>query len=121
MTEIGRFLRKLRIDYGEILYDMAKNLGVSTSFLSKVETGHKSPPLEWIDRISEFYDLDLPQRLELENAIYEAVNQVRLNVSDQPFEKRDLAIAFARRFDSMSTEDATAFLGILNRQNNKEG
>ena len=41
LTSIGRFLRKLRIDHGEILKDMADALGVSSAFLSAVENGKK--------------------------------------------------------------------------------
>ena len=40
-NNFGKFCRKLRIDRGEILADMAKKLGVSSAFLSKVETGGK--------------------------------------------------------------------------------
>ena len=41
ITPIGKFLRKLRIDTGEILKDMAEKLHVSPSFLSAVENGKK--------------------------------------------------------------------------------
>ena len=44
LTSIGRFLRKLRIDQGEILKDMAEKLGVTVSFLSSVENGKKKCP-----------------------------------------------------------------------------
>ena len=37
LTSLGKFLRKLRIDRGEILKDMADKLGVTVSFLSAVE------------------------------------------------------------------------------------
>ena len=118
MTDLGRFLRKLRIDYDEILYDMAQKLSVSTSFLSAVENGRKCPPPEWVDRISSYYNLEQKQRNELESAVHKTINQIRLNISNQPSERRDLAIAFARKFDSMSDEDAADLLRILNRQSN---
>ena len=41
LTALGKFLRKLRIDNGEILKDMADKLGVTASFLSAVENGKK--------------------------------------------------------------------------------
>ena len=40
-TTLGVFLRKLRLANDEILKDMAKNLGVSSAFLSAVENGKK--------------------------------------------------------------------------------
>ena len=41
LTSLGTFLRKIRINKGEILRDMATNLGVSSAFLSAVENGKK--------------------------------------------------------------------------------
>ena len=44
ITEYGKFLRKLRIDQGQILKTMAEKLGVSSAFLSAVENGKKKIP-----------------------------------------------------------------------------
>ena len=49
LTSIGRFLKKLRIDRGEILKDMAEKLDVTVSFLSAVENGKKHMPSAWND------------------------------------------------------------------------
>ena len=50
LTSIGRFLKKLRIDRGEILKDMAEKLDVTVSFLSAVENGKKHMPSAWNGR-----------------------------------------------------------------------
>lgn len=120
MTSLGRFLRKLRIDHDEILFDMAKRLGVSPSFLSAVENGKKTPPVGWFDQLTVQYNLDPSQQNELRNALNDVVSQIRLNISKQTAEKRDLVLAFARRFESLSNEEADAVLKILNRHNNNE-
>ena len=41
ITEYGKFLRKLRIDQGQILKTMAEKLGVSSAFLSAVRKSQK--------------------------------------------------------------------------------
>ena len=41
LTSLGKFLRKLRIDRGELLRTMSNKLGISMSFLSSVENGKK--------------------------------------------------------------------------------
>ena len=41
ITRFGKELRKIRIDHGEILKDMAEKLQVTPSFLSSVEVGKK--------------------------------------------------------------------------------
>ena len=117
MTPLGRFLRKLRIDHDEILYDMAQKLRVSSSFLSSVENGRKSPPPEWLNQINNLYNLTTDEYNALRAAMNETISQVRLNLQDQPIEKRDMAIAFARRFDAMSNKEVAAIMSMLNKRN----
>lgn len=61
MTELGKFLRDIRIDNGEILYDMSLKLGVSPSTLSAVECGKTKMPIEWYKKICRLYHLDRMQ------------------------------------------------------------
>lgn len=65
LTEFGKFLRKLRIDNGELLKDMAIKLSVTPSFLSMVETGKRSAPKKWEEEIEKVYNLSLKQKEEL--------------------------------------------------------
>ena len=65
LTEFGKFLRKLRVDNGELLKDMAIKLNVTPSFLSMVETGRRSIPKKWEEEIEETYSLNLKQKEEL--------------------------------------------------------
>lgn len=65
LTEFGKFLRKLRIDNGELLKDMAIKLNVTPSFLSLIETGKRSIPKKLEEEIKETYSLNLEQKEEL--------------------------------------------------------
>jgi transcriptional regulator with XRE-family HTH domain len=56
-TEIGKELRKLRIDEDERLIDMANRLEKSSSFVSAVETGSKPPPVGFEDLVISVYRL----------------------------------------------------------------
>ncbi|WP_353628040.1 hypothetical protein ABM428_00115 [Sulfitobacter sp. TCYB15] len=56
-TEIGKELRKLRIDEEERLIDMASRLEKSSSFVSAVETGGKPPPVGFEDLVISAYRL----------------------------------------------------------------
>ena len=69
LTSIGKFLRKLRIDRGEILKDMAEKLDVTVSFLSAVENGRKKMPSSWNARICSLYDLSFQQQKDFTKAI----------------------------------------------------
>ena len=65
LTEFGKFLRKLRIDNGELLKDMAIKLNVTPPFLSMVETGRRSIPKKWEEEIEKIYSLSLKEKEEL--------------------------------------------------------
>ena len=55
VTAFGKFCRKLRIDRGQIMLDMAESLQVSPAFLSAVENGKKNVPAQWRDKIVKAY------------------------------------------------------------------
>ena len=44
LTKFGYAIREIRIHNGELLYDMARKLRVSSSYLSQVETGRRGVP-----------------------------------------------------------------------------
>lgn len=69
-TELGKFLKKLRIDNDEVIKDMAKKLGVSDSYLSQIELGNRKIPKAFLSRILEAYELNTEQINKLSKIIY---------------------------------------------------
>ena len=69
LTKFGKFTRKLRIDRGELLKDMAEKLNCKPSFLSNVELGRRKVPAAWRSIILVKYKLSYNEFLELSNAI----------------------------------------------------
>ena len=104
LTSIGRFLRKLRIDNGEILKDMAEALGVSYAFLSAVENGKKKMPEGWIEKLDTIYSFTENQAEALRVAIIDTNDAVELNLQNATPGNRALAISFAREFDFLDDE-----------------
>lgn len=98
LTTLGRFLRKLRIDHGEILKDMAEKLDVTVSFLSAVENGKKRMPSDWNSRICDLYSLDADQRQEFTTAIADTERSIEMNFHNVSPQNREIAISFAREF-----------------------
>ena len=49
-TVFGKELRKLRIDYDETIYQMAKKLDMSISYLSAIESGSRNVPGDLVDK-----------------------------------------------------------------------
>lgn len=104
LTAIGKFLRKLRIDKGEILRDMATKLEVSSAFLSAVENGKKKIPDAWMPKLEELYSLDQTQMAELKEAVIASSDTIELNIANASEEQKRLAISFARQFESIDDE-----------------
>ncbi|WP_259337088.1 helix-turn-helix domain-containing protein [Bombilactobacillus bombi] len=108
---IGKFLRRLRIDYDERLFDMAKKVGVSSAFLSAVENGHKKASNPLINKISKIYNLTPSQKADLYDDV--AISQQDLNLSAFSQEKQQAIIMFAIKFDGLSESQHNAIKRIL--------
>lgn len=117
VTSVGSFLRKLRIDNGEILRDMAKKLGVSSAFLSAVENGKKKAPNMWFSKLEAAYSLTSQQVEEFKNAVAESGDTVELNIRNAPDTNRRLAVSLAGQFDVLDEETAQKLLDILEKRN----
>ena len=65
LTELGRELRKLRIDKDLMLKDMALAMKTSPAYLSAVERGRKPPTKKLMDAVvGKFgFDLDVANRI----------------------------------------------------------
>lgn len=100
-TKLGRFCRKLRIEKGELLYDMAQKLGVSSAFLSKVENGKKKPPVHWKQTIILEYGLSGNERIEFEECFFDALNADSIDISFYEDSDKELMLSFARKFDAL--------------------
>ena len=115
LTSLGQFLRKLRLENGEILKTMAEKLGVTSAFLSAVENGKKKMPLSWYEKLPLLYTFSEQQQDALKKAVMESSDVVELSLHNVPFGRRDLAISFARRFDSLDEETSQMIFDLLNK------
>jgi transcriptional regulator with XRE-family HTH domain len=116
MTEIGKFLKKLRIDNNEILLAMAQKLEVSPSFLSAVELGKKKMPYEWNLRIRSVYSLTAAQEEELDEAISLSEKSVILDLSEASPAAKKLAVSFARSFNDFTDEQLEALRSLMQNE-----
>ena len=119
LTSIGRFLRKLRIDNAEILKNMADKLGVSSAFLSAVENGKKKMPENWTEKLSVLYNFSEDQSDSLQKAIADTNQAIELNLENATPQSRDLAISFARHFDSIDDETSRKIIEMLKKSSRR--
>ena len=113
LTSLGRFLRKLRIDNGEILKNMADRLDVTVSFLSAVENGKKHMPPSWNTRICSLYKLDNQQQSEFSAAVAETEDALAMDFNGVSLDNRELAVSFARKFAEFDEEQLANIKKIL--------
>lgn len=113
VTRFGKFCRNLRMDNGELLYQMAKRLDVSSAFLSKVENGKAKPPIEWGESISNYYQLSKSQEKELEESISEARENI-IRVDSLSQNDRDMMFAFARQLNGLDEKEKDKWKKMLN-------
>lgn len=119
LTLFGKTIRKLRIDHGEILKDMADYLKVSSAFLSAVENGKKKIPQDWVERLAEHYCLDQEKKEELRRA-YEIANDemtksIKIDFGDTSALKKRTALLFARSFEDINDDTAEKIYEMLHR------
>lgn len=105
ITPFGVFLRKLRLDNGEIMKNMAEKLGVSSSFLSAVENGKKNIPTAWFDMICKLYGLNENKKEELRETMMLSQPFIKICLTGLSKEKRSLAFSFKKDIKDMKKED----------------
>jgi transcriptional regulator with XRE-family HTH domain len=113
LTEIGKELRKLRIDNGERLLEMSRRIGKSSSFISAVEVGKKSPPAGFEDLVIEVYGLAAAAARCLRRAADRS--RAAFVVEPDTILGRDTAGLFARRVNTLSHDQLEEINSILRR------
>lgn len=113
LTEFGKFCRKLRIDHGELLKDMADKLGVTSAYLSAVEVGKRNVPCEWAKKISQLYSLNQDEMKILQQAIANSQLQIKIDLRNKKEEDKALIIAFVREFEDLNENEKNKIKEIL--------
>lgn len=115
ITKLGKELRKLRIDRGLRLYDMAESIGISTAMLSAVETGRKAAPDDLVNRLAKKYKEVASRQADLERLADMTKKEVRMAL-DSRENATELAVAFARRFRELTDEQIVQVKEVLDAQ-----
>jgi transcriptional regulator with XRE-family HTH domain len=117
INDLGKMLRKIRIENDERLFHMAEKIGVSVAFLSAIETGRKSPPANIVDRIAAAYKMEKKQRMQMELAA--SNSRTRFKLEPQSAVARDTAALLARRLNRLAPEEHKRIQAILKRESSK--
>jgi len=116
ITEFGKELRKLRLDLGITLYEMAKEIGMSSSFLSSIETGKKPAPPELVEVLASHFDLVKQAKGKLAELADKTRREVRIRLTETDASGAELVNSFARNFSELTEEQKEQIKAILNRK-----
>ncbi len=121
LTEIGKFLRKARIDHGWLLKDMAEGVGISAAHLSTIETGKRQITQDLVSRLGAFLGLSAgtQEYATLEKAALLSRGQVEIGMKGMSAKHQETALAFSRQFNEMNSNDLDRILQVLNSAQKK--
>lgn len=120
-TPFGQYLRKLRIDRDEIMRDMANKLKLSTAYMSAVELGKTEPTNRLVSAIGILYGLNKHQVEELRMLAYTSGKTLRIDMEGRSESDRVLIVTFARKLNSLTTEQKNQIKEILDGKESDTG
>ena len=120
LTELGKILRKIRIDRQELLRDMADTLGVSAAYLSAVENGKRKAPVIWAEKIIQSYDLDFDEAKQLRIAHDESQDEIRISLQQITARQRSTALSFAKALEGLSDDELEKIMKVVQKGHKKE-
>jgi transcriptional regulator with XRE-family HTH domain len=107
LTPFGIAIRKLRLDKGLRLVDMAEKLDMTVAFLSAIETGRKGIPDGLVVKISRSLRWPKEELAMLTTAVDLTRKEVR--IGDKSEADQELVAVFARKLDSMPETEKAEF------------
>lgn len=113
LNSFGKFCRKLRIDNGELMKDMAKKLGVTSSYLSAVENGKRNVPQDWLTKITNLYSLSIEEQAELKQAEQDSKTIIKIDFENYSNEDKNILMALARELNDLDEGDRNKIKNIL--------
>lgn len=116
VTPFGLFMRKLRLERGLLLKDIAEEMGVSSAYLSALEHGKKGPATgEFVSKLETKLKLDAAQREELRRAIRDSSTNLAIPAKVTPLGFQ-AAHAFARKLPNLSEHQLRQVLAVVEKK-----
>lgn len=112
-TDLGKYLKKLRIDKGEKMLDMANKLNVSSAFLSSVENGKKKMPSAMMTNIISLYTPNEKEKKEFIEAAATTCDKVDIPLDNEDIRRNEVALHFATGLSQLSDEQLMEIYKIL--------
>lgn len=115
LTELGKILRKIRIDNQHLLKDMADILKVSPAYLSAVENGKRKAPTDWVEKIIGSYKLKDDDAENLRCAYENSQQEIKLSLQMFSAQQKEAAVSFAKVLEGLSDEELKEIMKIVKK------
>lgn len=113
LSEYGKTIRKIRIDKGLTMAQMANTLGVTSAFLSMIEQGKRNIPECLTKDIISHYELSNEQAKELQQAEHLSRKSIEIDLSNVDLDKKALVLSLASNLKSMTCEQVAMIKNIV--------
>lgn len=113
LSEYGKILRKIRIDKGLTLAQMAKAVGITSAYLSTIERGNRKIPKYLTQNVINHYELSNEQVAELQKAEYLSIDSIEIELSDIDLDKKTLVLSLAKNLKSMTCEQVAMINNVM--------
>ena len=116
MTPFGERVRQLRRERNLMLKDMASHLGVSSAYLSALERGERGKPT-WtlVQGVIQYFNIIWDEADELARLADLSNPKVKIDTTHLGPRATLVANRLAREIRTLSDEDLTAILAIINK------
>jgi len=123
MTPFGMMLRQERKEKGLMLATMAKDLGISSPYLSQIETGAKPIKESFVNKVIAYFDLNQSDAEALRRAAAKSLPSnvatvtIELNANASAHD-RELASKLALSFNRLKPEARARLREMLEDETN---
>lgn len=113
----GKVVRKLRVDKGMKLCEMADAINMSSAFLSAIEKGDKQVPKTLIEKVVQALGLEPggQEQRNMEEAVMLDRGYITVDISQASPQAQDVAVRFAQSLDSLDDGQLDAVMAIVNK------
>ena len=112
LTEFGAKCRALRSARDKLMADQAKALGVSSAFISAVETGAKPIPTDYVERVANWLSLPRREKDRLQEAAH--ASQKAVTIRPKSGESAKMVVELAKSIEHLSPVQIRKLRVIIN-------
>ena len=117
VTEIGKYLKLLRIKTGDSLRTMASKLNISAAYLSAIENDQRNVPDGFFDAICGAYQLSDEEKEAVKQAVYGSMDNYRVDLSSISDNKRQVLLSLTK--DELDEEVVNKLCEVIRENSNK--